>query len=102
MGLIWTLLTSRLGGWIVGAALLAIVSTGSYFWIGSLRADVKNLEAKNQVQKDTIEFFKGAAKINVETAQVQEEINEVVKSGDPQRKFNLLRKLRQMSAPAPD
>jgi hypothetical protein len=102
MAIIWTLITSRLGGWIVGAALLTAVSTVGYLWIGSLRADVKQLEAKNQVQADTIEFFKKAAKIDVDTAKVQEEINEVVKSGDPQRRLDLLRKLRKMSAPASD
>jgi len=100
--MIWTLITSRLGGWLVGGLLVAILAGGSYLWIGSLRSEVSTLKAENQVAKDTIDFFKKAAKINVETAKVQEEINEVVKSGDPQRKLDLLIKLRKMSAPAPD
>jgi hypothetical protein len=87
----------------IGVAILLLLAAAYFVWKyrhmqGVITAQAEQI--KNQTA--TIDFLKTAAKIDADTANHQEEINEVVKSGDPQRKFDLLRKLRDLSAPPAD
>ncbi|MFA5382479.1 MAG: hypothetical protein WC356_04880 [Candidatus Micrarchaeia archaeon] len=97
--MILSFLFSKIGAYLIGGLLIAGLVGGGYFYVSHLRSENALLTQEVSTQKDTIEFFKKAAKIDIETKEHKDEIKEVIQSGDPQRVHDLLRKLRQLSAP---
>jgi len=82
----------------IGAIVLALaVGFGGAWYVQNLRATNKRLVQENKNQTKTIEFMRAAAAMDTATVKEKEEINEVVKTGDPKRIADVLLRLRRMS-----
>jgi hypothetical protein len=94
--IIWTLITSRFGGWIVGGFLVVLVGGAFYLdrkWTAARHeAQVKvlqeanlKLEIETKAQKATITFLEKQKTVKARATSEKTEIDQTVQAGDDAR-----------------